>query len=345
LIDSLQGQPGAPQVSVILPVYNGEEYISESIDSILTQTFQNFELILIDDGSTDKTSEILNSYKYRDNRISLISRDNRGLIYSLNEGIDKSSGRYIARMDADDISHKDRLNNQFEFMEENKDIGVLGSDIQIINHQGELGKVYHFPEQHQLIIWAMLFLCPIAHPTVMMRRHLVINAGKYSENAKHAEDYELWHRLYRVTKFANLPHVLLMLRKHSSNVTNLEANQHLMNSASVSASFISECLGRPVDDSLVSCMIKNKVVKNGEADKVYDLLSELNAMQHVDRPAFKKAINRDTARRLGMMAIRSSIGFKRFKLGLKALQYDPFWIFTLAFRYLGRYLSIGTQKI
>ncbi|HAS7841575.1 TPA: glycosyltransferase family 2 protein, partial [Vibrio cholerae] len=121
----------SPKISVVMSVYNGEKYLGEAIDSILKQTFSDFEFIIINDGSTDKTLEIIKSYMKKDDRIVLVSRENKGLIVSLNEGLDLAKGQYIARMDADDISIKSRFEKQIEFLDSNPDIGVCGTWVEV----------------------------------------------------------------------------------------------------------------------------------------------------------------------------------------------------------------------
>jgi len=115
------------KVSIVMSVYNAQKYLDEAIESILNQTYSNFEFIIINDGSTDKSLEIIENYAKKDSRIIVINRENKGLIYSLNEGIRKANGKYIARMDADDISLPQRLEKQVEFMEKNKNIGICGT--------------------------------------------------------------------------------------------------------------------------------------------------------------------------------------------------------------------------
>jgi len=199
-----------PLVSVILSVYNGEKYLAEAIESILNQTYINFEFIIIDDGSTDKSLEIIASYD--DKRIVLVSRENRGLIASLNEGIEQAKGKYIARMDADDISLPNRLEEQIGFMKKNIDIGVCGTAI--IGFGEEIKeKAWKLSSADKSLKTELLFSSCFAHPTVMIRRDILIdNNLYYNENYVHAEDFELWTQMEKYTKFANLKNPLLRYR-------------------------------------------------------------------------------------------------------------------------------------
>jgi len=204
-----------PRVTVLLPVYNAEKYIKEAIESMLNQTFRDFELLIINDGSTDKSLEIITSCK--DGRIRLIVNEkNEGLIYSLNKGIEMAQGEYIARMDADDICMPERLEIQVEFMENNPNIGVVGS--WTMTDSGEkkfIGKYYSDPAK---IKSGFLFGTSLAHPTVMIKKGALGNF-RYDENFKHAEDYDLWTRMADSVNFANLTEVLLMHRKHEESVS------------------------------------------------------------------------------------------------------------------------------
>ena len=198
-----------PKVSVILSVYNGESFLAQAIESILKQTFADFELIIIDDGSRDKTRDIVNSFK--DERIVLITNEkNLGLIRSLNKGIAAARGEFIARMDADDISDPERFGKQIVFLEKNPDIGVLGTAVRHTDAKGRDISVLVQPLSHGGILWKMCFECAIIHPTVMMRRN-IFQAG------------EGWMRLAKRTRFANLPDVLHMHRLHSASIGNTQS--------------------------------------------------------------------------------------------------------------------------
>ncbi|MFO4688959.1 glycosyltransferase [Vibrio cholerae] len=200
-------------ISVIMSVYNAEKYLSESIESILKQTFRDFEFICIDDGSTDSSLEILKKYREIDPRIVLVSRENRGLIYSLNEGLSIAKYNYIARMDADDISHPTRFEKQFKHIVANKNIAVLGCRYNYIDEKGIVKSVRKVPKKNYFIKGLMIFGSPFAHPGVLINRGLLKEELYYSHDFPCAEDYELWTRLYD-TNFTleNLDEILLDYR-------------------------------------------------------------------------------------------------------------------------------------
>jgi len=202
--------------SVVMSVYNAEEYLAEAIESILNQTYRSFEFIIINDGSTDKSLEVIKKYEQGDDRIILVSRENRGLPYSLNEGILLAKGKYIARMDADDISLSTRLEEQVSFMENNPKIGICGTAI--LNF--DTGSRWILSSTDKMLKSELLFSTVFAHPTVMMRRTLLLeNKLLYNETFLQSQDFELWTRLADYTKFANLKIPLLRYRILDQSIT------------------------------------------------------------------------------------------------------------------------------
>ena len=205
-----------PKVSVLLPVYNAQNFVKEAIDSILLQTFSDFELIIINDGSTDNSSKIIN--EFRDERITIINHDgNKGLIYTLNEGLDLSRGTYIVRMDADDFSLPERLSLQVSFMDDNSDVVVCGG--QMIDYDGKL-QLSENPIVKDEVKASLLFSCVISHPTVIIRNE-IFKKEKFCYDKKyiHSEDYELWSRVIKNYKVSNLKDVILKYRIHKNQVS------------------------------------------------------------------------------------------------------------------------------
>ena len=157
-----------PKVTVLMPVYNGEKYLEEAIDSVLAQTLPDFEFLIIDDGSTDKTPQILKSYT--DTRLRLFHQNNRGLTRSLNKGIQFSGGEYVARMDADDIALPERLEKQVKFLDEHPEIGVVGSFHCEVSASLQKSIVKKFPTEDSAIRKTLIKENPFSHPTVIMRK-------------------------------------------------------------------------------------------------------------------------------------------------------------------------------
>lgn len=205
-------------ISVVLPVYNAQNTISEAIDSILNQTFTDFELIIINDGSTDESEKII--LEFNDQRIKYYANDgNKGLIYTLNRGIELSMGKYIARMDADDIALPKRFEKQVRVMEENPDIIVCGTQIKYFGISKRKSKFYAPETSKDNKEWLLENTC-FAHPTVMMRRSVLIeNNISYNCDYKHCEDYKLWIDLSNYGDFYNLQEVLLLYRLSYTQIT------------------------------------------------------------------------------------------------------------------------------
>ena len=236
-----------PKVSVLMPVYNGEHYLREAVESILDQTFTDFEFIIVDDGSTDNTWQILQSYAASEPRIVLVRNEtNVRVARSLNKGLGLARGEYIARMDADDVSLPERLAKQVAFLDESPDVGVVGCAIHVIDADGSPMRIVRYPTMHALLLWSLCFSTPIAHPTVVFRRAVVERVGGYDDALLANQDRDLWQRLSSVTHFANLPDVYLLYRWHPDQVSRRHADIQPYNSAKASQRLMSRILGYEV---------------------------------------------------------------------------------------------------
>ena len=214
----------APAVSVILSVRNGEPYLKQAIDSILAQSFRDFELIVVDNHSTDDSPNIVESYD--DERIILTRpKEPLHLAQALNHAASMARGEFVARMDADDVSHADRFEKQVAYLQDHPEVGVLGSQIRPIDADGETitrGQ-YHKPETHADIACSLFFGCPLWHPTAMLRKSVIDELGWYGSpiiagrEEYSTEDYDLWCRAIGQTQIHNLPEVLLDYRIHADN--------------------------------------------------------------------------------------------------------------------------------
>ena len=214
----------SPVVSVLMPVYNGSKYLSDAVDSILTQTYTNFEFLIIDDMSIDNSFEILKSYN--DDRIRLIKNEkNIGLSASLNKGLNLALGKYIARMDQDDISLPNRLEKQIEYFKEHNDICVLGSWFKVISGDDpyQIKKEYRWPDDPETCAFLLYYFgnSPIGHPCVMFKKNEIKRLGGYNVKYQIANDLELWLKvLLSHKRICNVPICLFYWREHDTNTSN-----------------------------------------------------------------------------------------------------------------------------
>lgn len=207
-----------------MAVYNGEKYISEAIQSILNQTLSDFEFIIVNDGSKDRTEEIIRSY--RDERIKIINNEkNLGLIGSLNKGLEIASGKYIARLDHDDIALPERFAIQYRFMEDHPNIDVVGSWTECIDNDGKYIKTSRNPTKPIAIKYEFIFNNVMLHSSIFFRTEKVRSYGGYSNEYIHSEDFEMYTRPQKELVCANVPKVLFKLRIHCSSITGSEKTQ------------------------------------------------------------------------------------------------------------------------
>lgn len=216
-----------PKVSVILPAYNAAAHLGKAIDSILDQTFPDFELIIINDGSTDSTSELL--VKYQDPRIKVITQENLGLPKALNHGLAIARGIYIARQDADDISLPNRLEKQVQFLEKNERYGLIGTWSQIITPDGPTNRQHVHPTSNGQIQVQLLINNQFVHSSVMFRASCLKMTGKYSEDTNHfpPEDYDLWLKMAKYVLVANIPEILVRYLEEPNSIS--RTKQELIN--------------------------------------------------------------------------------------------------------------------
>lgn len=238
-----------PLVSVLLPVHNGEQYIDDAISSILSQSMGDFELIVVDDHSCDRTAERLVAFARTDSRVVLLQSPVQGLVPALEAGRARARGRYIARMDADDIASPGRLEQQLRSLEANPRLVALGGQVAIIDEKGAFVRASHFPIKAADCRAHLTLAAPFCHPAVMMRREALDQCGGYRDAYAPAEDYDLWLRLARFGDFANLPIRVLSYRTHAAAVTSTraKANAAAAALALVAATCGEEAIPRKID--------------------------------------------------------------------------------------------------
>ena len=207
----------APLVSVVMPVYNGERYLSEAIESILTQTLSDLELVVVDDCSTDGSAAIVRDHASRDERVQLLQHErNRGSATARNSGIAISRGEFIAAMDCDDVSLPQRLEKQAAFLQANPDIGLVGSFVQTASADLSERQSHTYPQRHAFIVlqWILGGRTTMQGGVYMARRAILQSVGGYEDSRQFVDDKELYARLFFKTKYANLPDALYLYRSH-----------------------------------------------------------------------------------------------------------------------------------
>jgi len=215
-----------PRVSIVMPVSNSERFVSETLDSLLGQTLTDFECIVVDNGSTDRTPAILAEYAARDPRIKLLRNEqNLGPSAARNAGCGVARASLIAVMDHDDIALPDRLQKQVDYLDRHPEVAAVGGAVRIIDGTGNLGSIRSFPTVPGLAAWSMLFFSSMAHPTVLMRADAFRAIGGYSPDIIAADDYELLMRMSCRARLANLPDVVLLYRWWGGNTTTVRGRE------------------------------------------------------------------------------------------------------------------------
>lgn len=222
-----------PRVTVLMPVYNCKAYLAEAIETILGQTYCNFEFLIIDDGSTDGSDTVLSSYARREHRIvAVFNKANMGVIGALNRGLALARGEYVARMDADDVCRPTRLEKQVAFLDSHPNVDVCGCWLQLFGDSENT--VWSYPEDNETIQSLLLFHSSMPHATVMLRRCVFQKYDLcYEEGYNHAEDYALWVKASRYLKFSNIPEVLYLYRRYADKVTQVYTREKMATSTRI----------------------------------------------------------------------------------------------------------------
>jgi len=242
----------SPLVSVLMPVYNAEKYLAEAVSSILTQSYGNFELIIINDGSTDGSADIIAGYS--DPRIRLHTQENRGLSTSLNRAIQLATGRYLARQDADDVSFPERFAKQVAFLESHPEYCMLGTWSEIWVEATPTERAHRHPYQNGALKFNLLFDNFFVHSSVMLRKSALDQVGFYTaEKSRQPEDYDLWSRLLRgrYGKMANIPEMLLAYREVEGSICRSDERSFTDEVIKISMANLAACSGREITDPAI----------------------------------------------------------------------------------------------
>lgn len=239
------------RLSVVLPVHNGERYLSQALDSLFKQTFEDFEVIAVDDGSTDSTPTILADHARLDGRLHVVRQEHGGLVAALNYATSLVHGLYVARMDADDLADRERFGMQVDFLDQHPRVGVVGAAILVVDEHNRPLFPVKYATADAAIREALHAGTGFAHPVVMMRTARLKAAGGYRSAFVHAEDFDLWLRLSESCELANLPASLLRLRFHRGSVSLLHLQQQVVSMVGAEQSARLRRSGQ--SDSLAEC--------------------------------------------------------------------------------------------
>ncbi len=305
-----------PVVSVLMPVRDAAAFLPEALESIRRQSFTEWELMAVDDGSLDGSREILQVAAREDARIRVCTQDRLGLVEALNRSAAEARGVYFARMDADDRSHPARLEQQIAYLEAHPEVGVLGTAVQRF---GAAAGVWTRPAEDSMLRAVSLFETPFAHPTVMLRRTLwnAAAGGGYREEFRAAEDIDLWERLADYIRFANLPQVLLEYRVHAAQVTRVASGEMATNGARVRLRCLQR-LGLSPDAGERALHEAVAWLRNGSAVTLAEAGVWLGRIQraNVDTPAFdpNALAHVLSGRWLELCNAHSSLGWKAWEI-------------------------------
>ena len=316
-----QSENNMPEISVLMSVYNGEKYLKAALDSILNQTFSDFEFIVVDDGSTDQTSGILDGCS--DSRmVRLHNPYNIGLTRSLNRGLETVKSRYIARMDADDIAVPERLQEQIDFMEQHPEIGMLSGNIRLINPTGEVlnndEPVYEKAASHEMLKWQLLWTNPVPHMTVMLRKDVLDKHHlTYVPEYNTAEDHELWATLAQHTRLVRLNRVWAFHRRIESSVSHSRREDQLATQYRVIAREIQKLLDDSIPESDIQTLFEILYREKNIHHNYSGAARIITAAYHLQKPASAKdqremegdaaSYLHKTARRAGLHAPRQML--------------------------------------
>ncbi len=304
-----------PEISVVMSVRNGEKHLSEAVDSILIQSFEKFEFIIVNDGSTDNTAGILRDYSNKDARIEIIELAASGLPVALNTALKRASAPFVARMDADDISLPQRFSKQIEYLKRHEEIAAVGSYAIIIDEEGRKQNVSKMPTTVNQVRKTLPHKCCLINPSAMIRRKTLMDLGGYNAKYVVAEDYDLWLRVFEVSNLANLAEPLIMHRKHKNQTTKSSSINTTMYRVSAVLDHFFRKYNSSTDVHQIQCKNDGHIAKR--ILSLYELRPRQEDMRAINATAirfFRKAsLDRQISAKLDAAILKSSNIGERFK--------------------------------
>jgi hypothetical protein len=302
-----------PTITVVMPAYNAAHYVGEAVRSILSQTFRDFEFIIVNDGSTDQTGSILDKYGRADKRIRLYHQENHGMIAALNRGCRLARGEYIARMDADDVSDAYRFQMQLDYIGKHPEIGIVGTWTRTIDEKGSVIGSWCPATNPKMLKWTHFFGACVAHPTVLMRRSVLERLNFYRAGAVHGEDVDLWLRASAITDFSNVPEFLFEYRIWSGGSSQAGSKLRKPVHAHLLTSFITKFLGVEPSMEAVEGLRQTRVGPQPDNLRqifwtaalirdLYERFAQETDLTFSDR----KEVSWDAAKRIASLALQAS---------------------------------------
>jgi glycosyltransferase involved in cell wall biosynthesis len=306
------------KLSVIMSVYNGEEHLAAAIESIMGQTFREFEFLIVNDGSTDQTGVLLADYARRDPRIKIINHPkNIGLTASLNGLMQQVTGEYLARMDADDVCLSERFAKQVAWLDAHPACGIVGSAYQFMDVAGEKGITFQFENEHHFLQWYLCFQNPLAHPSVMGRTELFRAVGGYRERFRYGQDFDLWWRLGFITQMACLPEPMIHVRRNPAGVSGVHQHEQLSAKGKILVEMLPKLRITGLDGVLDG---DGKFNVSGRIEYIRKVYASFAAREEIPGHV-RELIRQDAAMRLMVIFLRHPV--MDFAGLWEALQMDP----------------------
>ena len=307
-----------PKISVVMPVYNSEKYLPQAVESILTQTFADFEFLIVDDCSTDGTAQILADYAQRDPRIKVFHQQhNLGVAGALNVGCRQAQGELIARMDADDVSLPTRFETQVRFLDDNPEIVAVGSWVKVIDADDRMSGMISPPTNSNVVRWKLITENCLIHPTVMFRRAEVAEQSFYKIDIP-GQDYELWARLSLSYPLANLSEVLLYYRRWEGNVTSQRRHLQKQATTEIIHFLCAYYLNAPISMSAADGI--RAVTWNEPINDKIQIAKSARLLEQV----YRNYLRSFQLSRSDLQSIREDVAVKFYALGKRGLKLSPF---------------------
>ena len=316
-------------VTVLMAVFNGGSYLKTALDSILSQSLRDFELLVIDDASTDGTAELLGRYAVEDRRVRVLHNgENIGLTASLTFGLKEAKGRYIARLDADDVARPSRLAAQVRFLEERPDVDVVGTWATLIDDKGNECGSWQLPQSDGALSWLLLFNNAFVHSSVMFRKDAALSLGGYSPECKRSQDYDLWLRMAQQGLLGCIPEELVHFRRHDASITALHSPNQVATHNRSAMRHLAQAYGVELsEDALMLLRGRMSGPTSGPVreEAIRALVRLFRRHTGIKHSAFEDRVivRRDAAKRMWRIACPPGLNGRLLLAALHASRLDP----------------------